>query len=70
MGNWCTFFFAIGVILVLVSAIAFAFVGLVGFISLLFLALCCLAFSKLCACVDGILKNQKKIIIMLDNLEE
>ena len=70
MSGWSTFFFVLGILQVILSVFAFVFLDLVGFIGIIASALFCLAISKLFSAVDEILKNQKKIIIMLDNLSE
>lgn len=70
MSKWSTFFFVIGILLILSSVVALISMNIILFSGALFSSLLCMAVSKLCACVEEILKNQKKIIIMLDNLRE
>ena len=70
MSGWSTFFFVLSIIQIILSIFAFVFLNLVGFIGVVVSALFCLAVSKLFGALDEILKNQKKIIIMLDNLSE
>lgn len=70
MSSWSTFFFVLGILQIILSVAAFFFLDLFGFIAVIASALFCMAISKLFGAVDEILKNQKKIIIMLDNLSE
>ena len=70
MSGWSTFFFILGILQIFLSIFAFVFLSLPSFIGVLISALVFLAVSKLFGAVDEILKNQKKIIIMLDNLSE
>lgn len=70
MSGWSTFFFLLGILQIILSIFAFVFLNLFGFIGIIASALFCLAISKLFSSVDQILKNQKKIIIMIDNLSE
>lgn len=70
MSGWATFFFVVGVLLIILSVFALVFLNLGSFVGMLFTALLFLAGSKLCRCVDAMLENQRRIIIMLDNLRE
>ena len=70
MSGWETFFFVVGVLLIILSVFALVFLNPGSFVGILFTALLFLAGSKFCRCVDAMLENQRRIIIMLDNLRE
>ena len=69
MKGWSTLFFVLFILMIILSVISLAG-GIVAFIGCLVSALSCLFCSHLCGCVTTLLDNQKKLLIMVDNLKE
>lgn len=69
MKGWSTLFFILFILLVILSVVSLAG-GIVAFVGCLVSALSCLFFHKLCDCITTILDNQRKLLIMVDNLKE
>jgi FtsH-binding integral membrane protein len=69
MKGWSNLFFVLFIILIILSVISIAG-GIVPALGCLVSALSCLFFHHLCGCVTEILDNQKKLLIMVDNLKE
>ena len=69
MKGWSNLFFALFIILIILSVISIVG-GIVPALGCLVSALSCLFFHSLCDRVTEILDNQKKLLIMVDNLKE
>lgn len=69
MKGWATFLRIIGTILIILSLFVFIFSPAVS-LGMIVSAFSCLFFAGLCDRITEILENQKKIIIMVDNLRD
>ncbi|MBQ7825871.1 MAG: hypothetical protein IJ337_05925 [Clostridia bacterium] len=76
MKTWSTLFFILAILMFILSVVGLAG-GVAPFIACLVSALSFMFFSKLCSCVTTlldnqktILENQRKLLIMVDNLTE
>lgn len=76
MKTWSTLFFILAILMFILSVVGLAG-GVTPFIDCLFSALSFMFFRRLCICVTTlldnqktILENQKKLLIMVDNLTE
>lgn len=77
MKGWSTLFFVVGIIMVILSLLSIMTMNLVAIFGLLIAALPYFFLSKLCnvitdmrAAQDESLTNQKRLLIMVDNLKE
>lgn len=68
MKKWSTFFFILGIICILLSVLSVLSFNLGAIIGLLLAAVSFFFAQSLCDRITEILENQKKIIIMVDNL--
>lgn len=69
MKGWSNLFFALFIILIILSVISIVG-GIVPALGCFVSALSCKFFHSLCDRVTEILDNQKKLLIMVDNLKE
>ena len=69
MKGWSTLFFVLFILMIILSVVSIVG-GIVPFVACLVSALSFMFFHKLCDCVTAILENQKKLLIMVDNLKE
>lgn len=69
MKGWSTLFFILAILMIVLAVVGLAG-GIVPFVACLVSAISCMFFHKLCDCVTSILENQKKLLIMVDNLKE
>lgn len=69
MKGWSNLFFVLFIILIILSVISIVG-GIVPALGCFVSALSCKFFHSLCDRVTEILDNQKKLLIMVDNLKE
>lgn len=70
MKKWTTIFFIFGIIFILLAVVSLAGTGLIAAVGMIVSAISFFFLSRLSKSIAEILDNQKKLIIMVDNLKE